>query len=145
MRDATARLPVGAARWDLAGIVVSAACAIHCLALPLLAGLLPFVELHRFADGRVEWLFIMTTAVVGLVSHTRAYLRYHRHVAPGLLFAAGVLLVLAVRSMHFEGVAAPISAAIAGAFTIMAHALNLRLCRCCQSCSDHACGEREDV
>jgi hypothetical protein len=49
-----------------------------------------------------------------------------------------------VRLLHLEGVADPVCTALAGAFTITAHGLNLRLCRCCPSCADHACGAHQD-
>jgi len=145
MRDVAARLAAGAARWDRAGIIVSAACAIHCTVLPLLTGLLPLVGFRQFGNERVEWAFIATAAVVGLVSHTRAYAWHHKHVAPGLLFATGLLLILTMRASHFDGLADPVCAAIAGVFTITAHLLNLRLCRCCSSCADHVYRERRDV
>ena len=125
------------ARWDRAGIVVSTACAVHCVALPVLAGLLPFLGLRHFVDERLEWTFVATTAVIGVVSHSRAYWRHHRHLAPGVLFAAGILLIVGARLLHLEGLADPAAATVGGAFAITAHALNLRWCRCCQSCADY--------
>ncbi len=133
------------ARWDRAGIVISLACAVHCVALPVLAGLLPFLGLRHFVDERLEWTFVATTAIIGVVSHTRAYRRHHRHLGPGVLFAGGVLLIVGVRLLHLEGLADPAAAAVGGAFAITAHALNLRWCRCCRSCARDGDENRQDV
>jgi hypothetical protein len=53
-------------RWDRAGVVVvSTGCAIHCAVLPCVAGLLPVLGLHDFADEWVEWLIIGVVATSG--------------------------------------------------------------------------------
>jgi hypothetical protein len=124
-----------AARWDRAGIVVSAACAVHCALLPLVAGVLPFLGLSHFTDERVEWLFIAGTALIGVVGHTRAFFRHHQHAGPGLLFAAGLCLVVVTRLGGGEGLLEPVALAAGGSFTAAAHWLNLRLCRCCTACA----------
>ena len=133
---------VASGRWDRAGIVVSTACAIHCVALPVLAGALPLLGLRHFVDERLEWTFVATTAIIGVVSHIRAYRRHHGHLGPGVLFAAGVLLIVGARLLHLEGMTDPAAAAVGGAFAITAHVLNLRLCRCCRSCARDADGYR---
>src|ERR1700704_2382969 len=107
MFNVTSRPAIGTARWDRAGIVVSTACAIHCVCLPFIAGILPFLGLRHFLDERVEWTFIATTAIIGLVSHPRAYRRQHRHLGPGLLFGSGFLVIVVARLLHFDGLADP--------------------------------------
>jgi hypothetical protein len=124
-----------AARWDRAGIVVSAACAVHCTLLPLVAGVLPFLGLRHFADERVEWLFIAGTGLIGVVGHTRAFVLHHQHAGPGLLFAAGLGLVIVTRLFGGESTLEPIALVAGGSFTAAAHWLNLRLCRCCTVCA----------
>jgi MerC mercury resistance protein len=85
------------APWDRAGILVSSACAIHCALLPVLLGAVPALGLSHLLDERVEWLFIVTTGLIGGMTHLRAYRHNHRHVAPGAIFAGGFLLVLGTR------------------------------------------------
>lgn len=125
-----------AARWDRAGIALTTACAIHCMLLPLAAGVLPFLGLWHFADERVEWLFVAATTLIGVVGHTRAFIRHHRHAGPGLLFAAGLGLVIVTRLRGGESLLGPVALVAGGSFTAGAHWLNLRLCRCCAACAE---------
>jgi len=125
-------------RWDRAGMIVSGACAVHCTLLPLVAAALPLFGLGALLDGRVEWTLLGVTAVIGLAGHIRAFRRDHRHVAPGLIFAAGFLLVCATRLL-FEGHwAGPITAGAGGLLAAASHWANLRLCRCCADCAPSA-------
>jgi hypothetical protein len=117
-------------------MAMSAACAVHCTLLPVVAGLLPFLGLHHFADERLEWLTVLTTAFVGLIGHTRAYVRHHRHVGPGLLFVAGLGTIVATRLSGMEGLIEPVSLGVGGLFAAAAHWMNLGLCRCCDTCVD---------
>ena len=120
-------------------MVASVACAIHCTLLPLLAAAAPILGLTALLDERVEWTLIIITALLGLIEHGRAYWRDHRHVAPGMIFAAGLSLVLVgrvgVESQWLE----PFALGLGGMLAAASHYANLRLCRCCIACS------REDV
>jgi hypothetical protein len=132
----TSRSSQATARWDRAGMVVSTSCAVHCTLLPLVAGVLPFMGLQHFADERIEWLFIAGTALIGVVGHARAFTRHHGHTGPGLLFAAGLGLVIVTRLRESESLLEPIAFVVGGSFTAAAHWLNLRLCRCCAACAE---------
>jgi hypothetical protein len=123
------------ARWDRAGLFVSAACAVHCTLLPLVAGLLPILGLQHFADERIELTLIGITGLIGVVGHTRAYRLHHQHVGPGLLFAAGLAMIILTRLSHVENVIEPVGLGCGGVFAAAAHWMNLRLCRCCHECS----------
>lgn len=125
-------------RLDRAGVVLSAACAVHCVLLPFVAGLLPFLGLQHLVDERVEWLLVSLTALIGVAGHTAAYVRHHRHVGPGLLFVAGLGLVLVIRLSHIETFVEPAALGVGGVFLAAAHWMNLRLCRGCKSCVDTA-------
>jgi hypothetical protein len=123
-----------AGRWDRAGMIVSAACAVHCTLLPFAAGLLPVLGLRHFADERVEWLIVSITAAIGVVGHTRAYVRHHGHAGPGLLFLVGLGMVVVIRLNHTEGFLEPIVLGFGGLLASAAHWANMRLCRCCGEC-----------
>lgn len=89
------RLPL-----DAVGTTVSLACAVHCLALPLVVGLLPALGLAHLLDERIEWAFVATTAIIGVASlgpaawRTRARAGWWTGPA---CFAAGFVLLLGTR------------------------------------------------
>jgi hypothetical protein len=120
--------------WDRLGVIASSACAVHCTLLPLLAAAAPILGLAALFDGRVEWTLVMTTALVGLVGHGRAYRRNHRHVAPGLIFVLGFSLVLLGRLAVQPSWLEPFALGLGGALVAASHYANLRLCRCCSTC-----------
>jgi hypothetical protein len=128
-----------AGRWDRAGVIVSAACAVHCTVLPFAAGLLPILGLRHFADERLEWLIVGITAAIGIVGHTRAYVRHHRHMGPAALFLLGLCMVVITRLSGADSPFEPIVLGLGGLFAAAAHWVNLRLCRCCGECD---AGER---
>ena len=126
---------VSLSRWDRAGILVSVACAVHCAILPLLLAAMPIVGLSRLLDDRVEWAFVISTAVIGGAAHVRAYRRDHRHAAPGVIFVAGFSLVLGARLILLEeDWLGPAAVALGGLLAAASHYANLRLCRCCKAC-----------
>jgi hypothetical protein len=120
--------------WDRAGMLVSGACAIHCTLLPLLLAAVPVLGLGRLPDDRLEWGFVAMSAVVGTTAHFRAYLANHRHVAPGLVFAAGFSLVLCARLVLEDHRLGSYAVGLGGLLAAASHYTNLRLCRCCREC-----------
>jgi hypothetical protein len=122
-------------RWDRTGIALSAACAVHCTVLPVVAGLLPFLGLQHFADKRLEWLIVAMTACIGFVGHGRAYLHHHRHIGPGILFLAGLGTIIVTRLGGAGSVIEPVALGLGGLSAAGAHWMNLRLCRCCDACA----------
>jgi hypothetical protein len=120
--------------WDRAGMLVAAACAIHCALLPLLLAAVPVLGLGRLLDDRLEWGFVIVTALVGATAHLRAYMADHRHVAPGLVFAAGFSLVLCARLVLEEHRLGPYAVGLGALLAATSHYANLRLCRCCREC-----------
>jgi hypothetical protein len=121
-------------RWDRAGMLVSGACAFHCTLLPLLLAAVPVLGLGRLLDDRLEWGFVIMTALVGATAHLRAYMADHRHVAPGFVFAAGFSLVLCARLVLDEHRLGPYAVGLGGLLAAASHYANIRLCRCCGEC-----------
>ncbi len=120
--------------WDRAGIVVSTACAVHCAVLPFLAALLPVLGLHHFTEEWVEWLGIGVLAAIGVVGHASAYVRYHRHAGPAMIFVAGLTLIVVTRLTLGDTLMEPAALAVGGLMGAAAHWANIRLCRCCHAC-----------
>ena|SRR5258708_28245632 len=127
----TAPHAVALNRWDRAGVLVSGACAVHCTLLPLLMAMVPVLGLGRLLDERVEWFFIVSTGLVGVTAHLRAYWRDHRHIAPGLIFVAGFSFVLGERLFLESSRLGPFAVGLGGVLAAASHWANLRLCRCC--------------
>lgn len=120
--------------WDRAGILVSATCTVHCLLLPTLIAAAPILSLGRLLSEPVELAFLVCTAMIGAGAHIRAFVRDHRHVAPGLIFSAGFSLIVSAR-VFFEGhQPAPYAVGLGGLLAAASHYANVRLCRCCQDC-----------
>jgi hypothetical protein len=103
------------------------------MVLPLATALLPIVGLTHLGDERFEWAMVAFTAAIGSVGHARAYWLNHRHVAPPLVFAAGLAIVIAARlSLEKHGIE-PWALGLGGFLAAGSHYANLRLCRCCCS------------
>jgi hypothetical protein len=122
-----------ASGWDRAGVVASIACAVHCTLLPIVVAMLPIVGLRHLLSERFEWTMIAATAVIGMAGHTRAYSRNHRHLAPALIFAGGLALVVGVRLFLEAHRLAPWAFGLGGGLAAASHWANLRLCGCCDT------------
>jgi MerC mercury resistance protein len=123
-------------RWDRAGVVVSGACAVHCVLLPLVTAALPVLGLGRLLDARFEWVLVATTAVLGGVGHWRAFRHNHHHVAPGVIFLVGFSLVVSGRLFIGPRWLEAIGLGLGGSLAAASHYANLRWCRCCHECAE---------
>lgn len=74
---------------DISGLALSAACIVHCLALPVVASLLPALGAWAEAEW-VHWLFIAVAAPVAYI----ALLRPGRRATP-------LAIVLAIAGLAF--------------------------------------------
>jgi len=128
MTESTASAP---SSWDRAGILVSGACAIHCAALPFVAGLLPVIGLRHFTDERAEWWLVALTAAIGAIGHASAYRRHHRHAGPAVLFVVAVALIVGARLTLGDTLMEPAALALGGLMAAAAHWANIVLCRRC--------------
>lgn len=91
----------GSPSWlDRAG-AVGLLCALHCMALPVLVGLLPL--LGRLPDEPVEWVEHALVATALLVGASAALLGWRQHREPRLLMLFVVGLGLLALSMTLEG------------------------------------------
>jgi hypothetical protein len=122
------------ARW---GGGLSLACAVHCLATPLLLSLFPLAVARIYLSERFEGALVVCSVLLSAATLCRGF-RIHRRrrilfclaMACGLI-AAGRLGV----SKPFEG------ALVAGGSLCLAagNLLNHRLCRSCLHCSEDRC------
>ncbi len=86
--------------FDRFAIVLSGICAIHCIALPVVASLIPLFaatiqhghELHEFWFHQFILLFILPVSVIALVTGYRA----HHQLTPIIVASIGLLLLVGV-------------------------------------------------
>lgn len=113
---------------DNAGVFLSTACAIHCMAVPLLVTFLPLVGLGFLASEPAE--FAIVGAVLLAAGSVAAGVRFHRQ------WRAFLTLVLAVGVITAGYIAAEGSFEVilhvtGGVLLATTHLLNRHLCRTC--------------
>jgi hypothetical protein len=125
------------ARDDRRGMLIAFLCFVHCVAGPILlscAGLASLVSVSE----KLEPLFLLGSAVMGMVALVPAYRKKHGRVCCLALFASGLLCLLLRRyieswAMSIES----IPAALGVSLIICAHVLNLKFSRRCGCCDPH--------
>lgn len=123
-------------KWlDAAGVTASWACAIHCLALTFLIGVLPFLGLSFLLDETTEQIFIGISVVFAICSLIPAYFRDHRKLRAVFLATGGIGLIALTHLLFEENLTLKFTFLLAGAGLISAaHFVNRRLCRACAVC-----------
>jgi hypothetical protein len=111
---------------DLLGIGASLACAIHCAVLPLFFSGLTFFGINILHNFWFESGMICVAFFVGIFSLRHGFIRHHRSFVPFLLFAAGMLFLLAKQYWHlYELILLPFAVIL----IISAHFINFRFMR----------------
>lgn len=114
-------------RMDLAGLVLSASCLVHCLALPIALVAAPSLAVWLGeTETTVHWLLF---GVAAMVSGGALYAGFRRH-GVVLVVAVGAvgLLVMGVAAAHLFGASLEATLTLVGASILaLAHVINLRL------------------
>ena len=107
---------------DILGMVASALCIIHCLALPiiLVAGI-------QFAEELFETIIIAFAMVFGVVAAVSSY-KKHKKPFPGLTILLGLYVILIGHTELFHHNETLFSVA-GGALLLIGHYLNLKASR----------------
>jgi hypothetical protein len=129
-------------RLDLAGLALSGACALHCLALPVLLGAAPGAlgALGVLQGEHVEWAFVGASLLLGAWALGARGVRRHGRWRPVALFAVGFLALLAGRMAEDAGVqAVAIGGTVLGALLVGAAHLDNRA-QLRRGCTSHAAG-----
>lgn len=130
-----------AAHWDKLGIAGSGLCLIHCLTLPMAAGLLPGLGIAFLADEIVHQLLAFALTALAGLAFIPGY-RRHRDRRVLALMAIGLGLILfatggeAVIDLH--GAGETILSVAGSLFLITAHYLNHSFCHACSACEAKA-------
>lgn len=97
-------------KWDIVGMGLSVLCAIHCLSVPFLMGVLPMLGLDFVGDLGFEWVMTSIIFLVAGVTYFNGY-RRHRRAGVWVFFVIGVIIFTVIRPMlghdhghgHFHG------------------------------------------
>lgn len=117
---------------DKLGVWVSAMCALHCIALPILLPALPLLASSFVTQEWFERSILTISIAIGFAALFIGFKQYHRQLYPLYALALGALIYW---NKHMFGEAyEPATIAIGAGFIIFAHLINLRLCRKCKSC-----------
>lgn len=123
--------------WDKLGIAGSGLCLLHCLAMPVLVGILPGLGLNFLADEIVHQVLAFLLIGLAALAFIPGY-RRHRDRRVPVLMAIGLGLILfaiwgeAAVDLHGKG---EIMLSVAGSlFLITAHFLNHTFCNSCSVC-----------
>ncbi|MCW5963372.1 MAG: MerC domain-containing protein [Bryobacterales bacterium] len=116
---------------DRIGMMLSGACAVHCILMPFVVGGLVYMGADWVASETTELLLVGSAFLVAIASLIPSYLR-HRNPAALILFASGIALIVGAHTMlEHQGVLLGVGMALGGCLIAFAHYRNHRLCACC--------------
>jgi hypothetical protein len=120
---------------DRVGIGASALCMIHCALLPVVALAVPVVGGAWLGSEAFSYGAIAAAAVAAVGAFSRGY-RVHGVRWPVLLAAAGIgVLVVGERASDGSLARGVVLSLVGGGTMVIAHLVNLRLCRRCADCA----------
>ena len=117
---------------DNVGACLSFACAVHCMAAPLLMTVLPLVGLGFILSESAELALVFGAVGVAVGSFTWGY-RNHRKWQVFLMLGGALILIFIARFHASEG-SEVIFMAMGGLLLTVVYLNNRRLCRMCQHC-----------
>jgi len=114
------------------GATFSLACAVHCLATPLLVSVLPLVGLGFFASERFEWAMLSMVLLMAILSSASGLRTHGRR---RILIGFGVGSVFMLAGHLFEGLLHGIVVGAGGFVLSICQLINRRWCRVCGECN----------
>jgi hypothetical protein len=123
--------------WDKIGVSLSGLCLIHCLVLPLVAAVMPWLG-GVIEDERIHLLFAAVTVPVALIAFIPGYLRHRRRSVLALGLVGAALLLLGSVGHDVVGHDWEHTVTVLGGMSLVAgHLLNFRLREIC--CNGELC------
>jgi hypothetical protein len=110
--------------WDAMGMLVSVACAIHCALLPIFLSSLPLLGVNIIHNQGFEIMMIAVAFAVGAYALYHGFKKHHNSFLPLMLFALGMLLLVAKQVWHSAELWLLAPAVV---FILSAHFINYRL------------------
>ena len=123
---------------DNVGACLSFACALHCMAMPLLVTILPLLGLGFLASERAE-LIIIGAVALALGSIVWG-VRHHRSWRAFLILVVAVAFIATARTAT-EGIFEVVLHSTGGILLAAAHLLNRHLCKLCPVCEREHTGD----
>jgi len=120
------------ATMDMAGIGLSAACAIHCLATPLVLSALPLLGFEFLGHEGFESAMIAVITILAGFTFINGY-RMHGRKEHFLLGAVGLAVFLLVRPFVHEAIE-PYATLLGGTAFVLGHFLNWKWAKPCADC-----------
>jgi hypothetical protein len=125
--------------YDVLGISVSVACAIHCAVLPIVLTSLPIFGTNIIGHTGFELSMITLSAIVGTLALWHGYNKHHRRLLPVVIFITGMVLLASRLLFKFNEIYFLLPGVIC---IIWAHWLNYGLCRKANHCQANDCRHR---
>ena len=117
---------------DNTGACLSFACAIHCMAMPLLITILPLIGLGFLTNERAE--VVLITIAIGLAIGSLAWgVRHHRSWRAFLILLVAFVFIATARTA-VEGTFEVVFYSIGAIALASAHLVNRHLCKTCPAC-----------
>ena len=117
---------------DKLGAGLSLACALHCLATPLLLSLLPFAGLGLLANESVETLLLGISLTLAIGSLCWGFW-IHKQLRTFLFLGAAILLIVIGRFFADETLEV-VYVVLGAGLLATGHLLNRHLCKTCLQC-----------
>lgn len=123
--------------WDKLGIAGSGLCLLHCLALPVLVGVLPSLGLAFLADEIVHEILAFALIAFAALAFIPGYRRHQDKRVVGLMAIGLGLILSAIWGASFldlHGAGETVLSVAGSVFLISAHYLNHSFCKNCSVC-----------
>ena len=119
------------ARYDWMGLTAGILCAIHCVATPFVAALLPVLTDAGGLWGMLDVFFLLASLIAVWGAMRSSSLRWVRRSAP----AGWIVLALGLAGERYGVIGSDYVMYLGAAGLLLAHAANLRHCRRCEYCA----------
>lgn len=127
---------------DNVGAVLSCACAVHCVAMPLLLTVLPLLGLGFLVSESAELIIIGAVALA--MGSVVWGVRHHGHWRAFLIIVVAIAFI-AIGHVATEGIFEVVFHTTAGILLATAHLLNRHLCKTCPACGDEHAGDSHSL
>lgn len=117
---------------DRLGIWASSLCALHCLLLPILIPVLPFIGASFFAQDWFEKTILSLSMILGFWALLSGFYRYHRQLYPLFSLLLGGLIYW--NKDMFGHTYEPFTVTLGALLIVVAHIVNINLCKNCNTC-----------
>lgn len=120
--------------FDKMGIAITSLCAIHCILLPVILPALPLFGLSALHNHAFENIVLLITIILGFITLFIGFHRYHRKIYPFYALFIGTFIYWNKDTFGHDYEHAIIF--VGAALVVLAHVMNMRLCKSCQSCKE---------